>query len=155
MKRKWLLKSEPDTFSIDDLRSKGSSLWDGVRNYQARNFLVEMKPGDEAIFYHSNATPPGAAGVAIILDGATIDPTQFDPESEYFDRKATSDKPRWFCPNVGFKMKFSRLVPLAELRENEELQEMKLLQKGSRLSVTPLTNSEFATIVHLGNLKQK
>ncbi|MDD2943860.1 MAG: EVE domain-containing protein [bacterium] len=154
MKKKWLLKSEPDTFSIDDLQNKGSSLWDGVRNYQARNFLMEMKPGDEAIFYHSNANPPGAAGVAIILDSAKVDPTQFNPESEYFDSKATIEKPRWFCPEVGFKKKFSRLVPLGELREHEKLRNMTLLQKGSRLSVTPLVGDEFATIVDLGSSKK-
>ncbi|HMN70200.1 MAG TPA: EVE domain-containing protein, partial [Bdellovibrionales bacterium] len=131
--RYWLMKSEPDVFSIDDLKAKKTSLWDGVRNYQARNFMTQdMKIGDQVLFYHSSAEPPGVAGLAEIVSEALPDPSQFEKKSRYFDAKAAQDKPIWFCVKVGFKSKFPRVIPLAELRETKELKDMLVLRKGQR-----------------------
>lgn len=145
--RYWLMKSEPDVFSIDDLKTKGESLWDGVRNYQARNFMMnDMKPGDKVLFYHSSAEPPGVAGIAKIAGPAEPDPSQFDKKSEYHDPKATKAKPIWYCVKVGFVEKFPRLVPLDELRATKELKDMLVLKKGQRLSIQPVTAKEFECV---------
>ena len=148
----WLMKSEPDVFSIDDLQTKKNEVWDGVRNYQARNYMRdEMKVGDLVLFYHSNAKPPGAAGVARISKTKVVDPTQFDKKSEYYDEKSNTEDPRWICVEVQFKEKFDRLVPLAELREQKKLKDMLLLKRGQRLSIQPLKKIEFETVSKLGN----
>lgn len=148
----WLMKSEPDVFSVDDLARKRTSLWDGVRNYQARNFMMnDMKVGDEVLFYHSNAEPPGVAGIARVVGPAEPDPTQFDKKSEYYDPTATPEKPRWFAVKVGFVEKFPRLVPLDELREKPTLKDMLLLKRGQRLSIQPVSAKEFACIVQMAN----
>lgn len=145
--RYWLMKSEPDVFSIDDLASKKTSLWDGVRNYQARNFMTQdMKVGDTVLFYHSNAEPPGIAGIAEINGAAEPDPSQFDKKSEYFDPKATKENPRWFCVRVGFKEKFKRVISLDELRAEKAIKDMLVLRKGQRLSIQPVTHKEFECI---------
>jgi len=152
-KRFWLMKSEPDVFSIDDLekRPEQCELWDGVRNYQARNFMMnDMKVGDEVLFYHSNAEPSGVAGLATVAKEAIPDPAQFNKKSEYFDTKATVEKPRWFCVTVKFKQKFKNFVPLSLIKETSELSEMLLVQKGSRLSIIPVTEKEFRCILSLG-----
>src|SRR6185437_11211535 len=116
----------------------------GVRNYQARNFMVnEMKVGDEALFYHSSTEPPGAVGIAEVSGPSEPDPTQFDAGDSHYDPKATPAKPIWYCVRVKFKEKFARQVPLSELRERKELQNMVLLKKGSRLSIQPVTDKEF------------
>lgn len=147
MTKHWLMKSEPDVFSIDDLKKKKVSLWDGVRNYQARNFMMnEMKTGDPVLFYHSSAEPPGVAGLARIAGPAEPDPSQFDKKSEYFDPKATREKPIWFCVPVEFVEKFPRLVPLEELRAKKALAEMLLLKRGQRLSIQPVTEAEFRAV---------
>lgn len=146
------MKSEPDVFSIDDLKNRPQQieLWDGVRNYQARNFMMnDMKVGDIVLFYHSNAKPSGVAGLATVASEAEVDPLQFDKRSEYYDPKSTKEKPRWFCVRVKFKQKFDRLVPLAEIKAKKELSRMHLLQKGSRLSITPVTEIEFNTIISM------
>lgn len=145
--RYWLMKSEPDVFSIDDLARKKTSLWDGVRNYQARNFMTQdMKIGDQVLFYHSNAEPPGVAGIAEVVGPAEPDPAQFDKKSEYFDPKASKDSPRWFCVKVGFKEKFQNLVPLDRLRVEKPLKDMMVIKKGQRLSIQPVTPQEFDCI---------
>jgi predicted RNA-binding protein with PUA-like domain len=145
--RYWLMKSEPDVFSIDDLQKKKTSLWDGVRNYQARNFMTqEMKTGDQVLFYHSNAEPPGIAGLAEIVGEAEPDPSQFDKKSEYFDPKASKDNPRWFCVRVGFKEKFENFVPLETLRTEKPLKNMLVIKKGQRLSIQPVQAQEFECI---------
>lgn len=150
-KKYWLLKSEPDAFSIEDFKKGKTTLWDGIRNYQARNFMMnDMSVGDEFIFYHSNAKPPGAIGVGTIYKPAVPDPTAFDKKSEYYDEKTSLEKPRWFCVTCKFKRQFKRLVPLAELREEEVLKNMILLKKGSRLSIQPVTEAEFLHICELG-----
>ncbi len=145
----WLMKSEPDVFGYEDLVRVKREGWDGIRNYQARNFLREMCVGDRAIFYHSNATPPGAAGVCKIVKTAEPDPTQFDPTSKYFDPKSTPDRPQWDWVTVA-PVKRLRFVPLDELREMPELADCRLLARGNRLSVMPLTQAEFDAIVARG-----
>jgi predicted RNA-binding protein with PUA-like domain len=144
----WLLKSEPESFSIDDLFAKGVEHWDGVRNYAARNHLMAMKVGDLGFFYHSSAEPPGVAGICEVVQEAYPDHTQFDPLSKYFDPKATPDKPRWFMPDVGFVRKFPRIVPLAEIRQTPGLQEMQLVRFG-RLSVQSVTEKEWEIVCDL------
>ena len=152
--RYWLMKSEPDVFSIDDLAKQKSTLWEGVRNYQARNFMMnDMQVGDEVLFYHSSAEPPGVAGVAQIVGAAVPDPTQFDKKSEYYDPKASKDKPIWNCVKVGFKSKFSQLLPLEELRSEKSLAQMQLLKKGQRLSIQPVTTQEFARVCQMAAKK--
>ncbi|MFM8310807.1 MAG: EVE domain-containing protein [Ilumatobacteraceae bacterium] len=145
----WLMKSEPDVFSYDDLVRVKREGWDGVRNYEARNSMRAMKVGDRVIFYHSNATPPGAAGIAKVVKGAEPDPTQFDRKSKYFDPKSDPAEPRWDWVTIA-PVKKLRLVPLDVLRTLPELAECRLLAKGSRLSVLPLTPGEFDAIVAAG-----
>lgn len=149
----WLMKSEPEVFSIDDLaKSKNqTTFWDGVRNYQARNFIRdEMKIGDKVIFYHSNSEPPSAVGICEVVKEAYSDFTAFDPENSHYDPKSKKETPTWFMVDVKLVKKFSNFVSIDEMRENKKLQEMKLLQRGNRLSVIPLTKQEFDEIVKLG-----
>lgn len=146
---KWLVKSEPDVYSIDDLKREGTTAWSGVRNYQARNFLSGMKKGELVLFHHSSAEPPGVAGICKVVKAAYPDPTQFDRHSKYFDEKASKENPRWFSPALAFVEKFKEIIPLDVLRKHCALQKMVLLQRGSRLSVQPVTEEEFETIVKL------
>jgi len=148
-KRFWLLKSEPSTYSIEHLERDGRTSWEGVRNYQARNFLREMKVGDRVLFYHSNAEPPGVAGVAQVVREAYPDPFAFDPASKYFDPGSKRDDPRWFMVDVGFVERFAQLVPLPVLRADPALEGMELLRRGSRLSVQPVTERQFERVVQL------
>lgn len=148
--RYWLMKTEPDVFSIDDLKAKKFSLWDGVRNYQARNFMTQqMKPGDRVLFYHSNAEPPGVAGIAEVVGEAEPDPSQFDKKSEYFDPKSKPDAPTWLCVKVGFVEKFPRVVALPELRAEKKLADMLVLKKGQRLSIQPVEKKDFECVVQM------
>jgi predicted RNA-binding protein with PUA-like domain len=143
----WLMKSEPDVFSIDDLKKKKKSGWDGVRNYQARNYMRDdMKIGDTILFYHSSCEIPGVAGLAKVCKESHPDPSQFDSKSEYFDPKATKDNPRWFMVEVEFVEKFDRVITLTEIKEDKGLEKMPLVQKGSRLSINPVTIEEFKII---------
>jgi predicted RNA-binding protein with PUA-like domain len=152
--RYWLMKSEPSSYSIDDLKRDGTTLWDGVRNYQARNFMTgEMKSGHEAIFYHSNADPPAAVGVVTIGGPAEPDPTAFDPDDSHFDPKSTPSNPIWFGVRVRFKQKFARPVSITEMRSRKGLEKMVLLKKGSRLSIQPLTEREFRIVCELGSVR--
>lgn len=147
----WLMKTEPGCFSIDDLANAPgqTSMWDGVRNYQARNFLRDsMRVGDPALFYHS-VTNPGVAGVVEVTSAAYPDPTQWDPENEHFDPASPADKPRWYVVDVRLVRRFSRVLPLALLRRQPELQGMELLRKGSRLSIQPVRPEEFAAVLAL------
>ncbi|MEK6320219.1 MAG: EVE domain-containing protein [Acidobacteriota bacterium] len=153
-KRYWLMKSEPTSYSIDDLKTDKSTLWEGVRNYQARNFMTnEMKVGDEVLFYHSNVEPPGAAGIAEVSGSAEPDPSQFDASDSHYDPKATPANPIWHCVRVKFKQKFARQVALPELKQQKALQNMMLLKKGSRLSIQPVTDTEFKLVSKLGSRK--
>lgn len=153
MAQYWLMKSEPDVFSIDQLKKDKKSLWDGVRNYQARNFMMnDMKKGDQVLFYHSNAKPPGVAGIAKISKEAVPDPSQFKKTSEYFDPKASEEKPRWFCVEVAFDKKFKDLVSLDDLREKKGLEEMLVIKRGQRLSIQPVTKKQFDIVCKMGGL---
>lgn len=146
----WLMKSEPDVFSIDTLKNKKKSGWDGVRNYQARNFMRDdMKKGDCVLFYHSSCDVPGIAGLARVSKEAHPDPTQFDSKSEYFDPKATKEAPRWFMVEVEFVEKFDHVITLQLLKNEKSLDKMPLVQKGSRLSINPVTEKEYKTILNL------
>lgn len=149
--RFWLMKSEPDECSIDDaLGAPGATVpWTGVRNYQARNFMRdEMQVGDGVLFYHSSCPAPGIAGIARIASGVRPDPTQFDPESSYYDPKSPLEKPRWLLRDVQAVRK-TRLIGLAELRAHPELASMRVLQRGNRLSITPLQPQEWTFITQV------
>jgi predicted RNA-binding protein with PUA-like domain len=150
----WLMKSEPDVFGIDDLRAKGTAPWDGVRNFQARNFLQAMKAGDRVLFHHSSAKPTGIAGLATVVRAAYPDHTAWDPKSAYFDAKSTAEKPRWFMVDVRYERTFPRVLTIDELRAVPELRGMVLLNN-TRLSVQPVTPEEFRIVVKMaGTLKQ-
>jgi predicted RNA-binding protein with PUA-like domain len=149
MSKYWLMKSEPSCASIDDLiKAPNQTLpWDGVRNYQARNFMRDdMAIGDLVFFYHSNCKPPGIVGIAEVTSEAYPDYTAFDPESEHPDPKSTPEKPRWFMVDVRFKEKFDRIISLEELKKYPELSNMVLVRKGNRLSITPVTAQEWRFI---------
>lgn len=148
----WLMKSEPAVFSFDDLKARPLSTdhWEGVRNYQARNYMRGMKKGDYMLFYHSNCETPGVVGIAEIVREAYPDHTAFDPLSRYYDAKSVSGNPRWFMVDVKWKQAFRRTVTLKEMRSMKELSGMKLMQKGQRLSVMPVTEDEFEKICSLG-----
>jgi len=149
----WLMKSEPETFSLQALRERPGQVtpWDGVRNYQARNFMRdEMQPGDRVLFYHSNCNPPGVAGLAEVASEPYDDKTALDPKSDYYDEKSTKEKNRWQLVDIRFVEEFPRLISLQELKENPKLAEMRILQKGNRLSITPVTKGEFNEICRMG-----
>ena len=144
------MKSEPDAFSIDDLKRKKREAWDGVRNYQARNFMRDgMRPGDQVFFYHSNCAEPGIVGIARVATDAYPDPSQFDPKSKYFDPGSSRDKPRWMLVDVKFVKKLKRTISLDELKSDPALIEMPLLRKGNRLSVMPVDAAHWKYILAL------
>ena len=148
MSRYWLMKSEPGSYSIDNLERDGTTHWEGVRNYQARNLMRGMAEGDLVLFYHSNADPPGVAGVARVEKPAYPDHYAWDPDSRYFDPKSSPDQPRWWMVDIAFVERLPRLVPLAELKADPALQEM-LVTGRSRLSVQPVKPDEFRRVVEL------
>ena len=152
--RYWLMKSEPNSYSISDLKRDETAFWDGVRNYQARNFMMKnMKKGDKVLFYHSSSNPPGVVGLAIICKEAEADQTAWDKSSQYYDSKATKEKPRWFAVTVQFVKVFDRIISIGELRREKILRNMTLLQKGQRLSVLPVTKTEYQYIIQLSQKK--
>ncbi len=143
----WLVKSEPSEYSIDRLQKEGKTLWSWVRNYQARNFMRDvMKLGDTVLFYHSSCAKVGIVGEGIVASEAYPDPTQFDTKSDYFDPKATPEKPIWYCVDISFHEKYSKIISLADIRSSPELASMRILQKGNRLSITPVSQGEYAEI---------
>lgn len=146
----WLMKSEPDTFSIDDLKARpnGTEHWDGVRNYQARNMMRDqMRTGDRVLFYHSACATPGVAGIARVVRDAYPDHTAQDPESKYYDPKANPENPRWFMVDVKFERKLKRLISLRELKDNPLLAGMALLKKANRLSIMPVSEEQWQLIL--------
>ncbi len=147
----WLMKSEPSTYSIADLARDGSTGWEGVRNYQARNYLRDtFQVGDEVLFYHSNAEPAGVVGLARVVRAGYPDPTAFDPNSKYYDADSTPDNPRWYRVDVAFVEAFPRTVSLAELKADGTLAGMEVTRKGSRLSVQTVSEAHFRRVVELG-----
>ncbi len=149
--RYWLMKSEPEEFSIQQLAQRGREPWNGVRNYQARNFMRDdMRVGDGVLFYHSNCAVPGVVGIAEIVSEALPDPTQFDPASDYFDPASTTDSPRWLLREVGFKRVLKRTIALDELKLHAEaLGDFALLRRGNRLSILPVSAAQWRYILDL------
>jgi len=143
----WLMKNEPEQYSIDDLRRNKRCVWDGVRNYQARNLMKEMRVGDLILYYHSNAKPSGCAGVACVVKEAYSDPSQFDTDSEYFDARSTRTEPRWVAVDVGFVSSFDQVYSLHELKSNPFFADMCVVKKGMRLSVQPVQPKHFKAIL--------
>ncbi|WP_053980769.1 EVE domain-containing protein [Marinagarivorans algicola] len=152
MPRYWLFKTEPDEFSINDLRSQGTVCWDGVRNYSARNFLRdELEQGDRVLIYHSSCKTIGVAGIAQVTQAAYPDPTQFDSSSAYYDPKASRNSPKWFCVTLGFSACFGKVITLGQLKNTPALSAMTLF-KQPRLSVQPVTADEFQCIKQLARI---
>lgn len=147
----WLMKSEPSVYSILDLQTQKQTIWDGVRNYQARNFLQQMQIGDLAFFYHSNAEPPGIFGLMKIVETGISDPTQFDPNSKYYDPKSLVESPRWLTVKVEFVGLFSQPIYLSILKEKFTGDELLAVKKGNRLSVIPVTETVAKNILAMNN----
>ena len=146
----WLMKSEPDAYSIDDLEKDGRDMWDGIRNYQARNMMRDdMKIGDEVFFYHSNCKEPGVVGIAEVASKPYPDPTQFDKKSRYFDAKSNKEDPRWILVDVRFVRKLARNITLAEIKAEKSLEDMILTRKGNRLSIMPVSKKHWKKILSL------
>lgn len=153
----WLIKSEPDVFGIAEMKAAGTEPWDGIRNYQARNFMRDgMAIGDLALFYHSNAKPPGVAGIARVASKCYPDPTQFDAKSKYYDPKSKEDNPRWLLVDFEFVCEMPIYVSLEELKAEAEgkLEGMMVVKKGTRLSITPVEKKHFTTVCKMGGLKK-
>jgi predicted RNA-binding protein with PUA-like domain len=154
----WLMKSEPNTFGINDLKNSPNSTdhWDGIRNYQARNMIRDdMQPGDLAFFYHSNCKPPGIVGMMKIISSGYVDHTAFDPQETYYDPKSNPEKPRWYMVDVQYLETFAASITLNELKANPALEGMRLLKKGNRLSILPITEHEWHTILAMRDEKTK
>lgn len=146
----WLMKSEPDVYSIDDLKRDQTTEWEGVRNYQARNFMMkEMNVGDVVLFYHSNANPSGIAGLGIVSREARPDASCWNEQSPYFDEKSTPERPRWYCVQVQYQAQFQKTVSLDDLRKIPDLADLEVLKKGQRLSIMPVRPEEFKVIERL------
>ena len=146
----WLMKSEPDVYSIDDLQRDGREMWDGIRNYQARNMMRDdMKIGDQVLFYHSSCPEPGVVGIARVASEPYPDPTQFDKKSKYYDPKSSEDDPRWCLVDVEFVRKTKRNLTLAEIKAQKSLEDMTLTRKGNRLSIMPVSKKHWNKILSL------
>ncbi|NIJ68894.1 EVE domain-containing protein [Xanthomonas sp. 60] len=157
-KRYWLMKSEPDAFSIDDLERVGTEPWNGVRNYQARNFMRDgMQVGDGILFYHSNTKVPGIVGLATVASSAYPDDTQFDPESDYYDPKSTREQPRWMLVDVAFERRLPHVIPLEAIKQHAEAlgEGFPLVAKGNRLSVFPVTAAQWKLLLALERTSSK
>lgn len=149
--RYWLMKSEPDVYSISDLERDQETLWDGVRNYQARNFMMSMELGDRVFFYHSNTKPPGIVGLMQVSQTQQVDPTQFDPASHYYDPKSPQDAPRWHTVCLRFEKQFPGIVTLDQLRETFTGEELWVVRRGNRLSVMPVDEAVAKKIVAIAH----
>jgi len=145
----WLMKSEPDAYSIDDLAREGSTLWDGIRNYQTRNFMRTMQVGDRAFFYHSNTTPPGIVGLMEVSETGLLDPSQFDPGSKYFDPRSSPTTPRWDCVRLRYLRTFATPLSLDVLRETFAESELAVVRRGNRLSILPVSEASARRIYSL------
>ena len=149
----WLMKSEPHVYSFDDLQNDGSTHWDGVRNYQARNFMRDsMKIGDIVLYYHSNTKPPHIAGIAKVCKEGYPDFTSYEPDSKYFDDKSTPENPRWFMVDIEPVKKFENIISLQDVKDNESLNSMLLVKKGQRLSIQPVAEMEFMEVLSMAGI---
>ena len=145
----WLMKSEPEVYGIHHLEREGSTLWDGIRNYQARNFMRSMQPGDLAFFYHSNTIPPGIIGLMEVVEIGLTDPSQFDPVSKYFDPTSRPEAPRWDCVRLVHRRSFHRLLSLEELRQHFDPESLPVLRRGNRLSILPVSEASALQLLAL------
>ncbi len=145
----WLMKSEPDVYGIQHLQQEGTTLWDGIRNYQARNFMRSMSIGDQAFFYHSNAKPPGIVGMMEVIETRITDPSQFDSESKYFDPKSKPEVPRWDCVRLKYVGTFGSLLSLDALRQNFSVEELPVIRQGNRLSILPIPEASAERLLAL------
>jgi len=145
----WLMKSEPDVYGIQHLQREGTTLWDGIRNYQARNFMRSMQTGDRAFFYHSNAKPPGIVGMMEVIETGITDPSQFDPDNKYFDPKSSADAPRWDCVRLRYVGRFAQMLSLDQLRELFSVEELPVVRQGNRLSILPVPEASAARLLEL------
>jgi predicted RNA-binding protein with PUA-like domain len=145
----WLMKSEPDVYGIHHLQQEGTTLWDGIRNYQARNFMRSMAIGDRAFFYHSNAKPPGIVGMMEVIETGLTDPSQFDPASTYFDPKSKPQAPRWDCVRLRYVGTFAELLSLDQLREQFSVEELAVVRQGNRLSILPVPEASATRLLDL------
>ncbi|MBU2789019.1 EVE domain-containing protein [Acidithiobacillus sp. VAN18-1] len=148
----WLMKTEPEAFSLDDLAARGKEPWDGIRNYQARNFLRSMQFGDGIFLYHSRVPVPGIVGLAEVRSSAHPDPTQFDPRSKYFDPNSRPEQPRWDLVDVGFRARFAKVISLEELRQWPVFADSPLVRKGNRLSILPISETQWAAVLEHAEL---
>lgn len=147
----WLMKTEPEAFSLEDLQARGQEPWDGIRNYQARNFIRSMAVGDGVFIYHSRVAVPGIVGVAAVASPARPDPTQFDPQSHYYDSGSSLEKPRWDLVDVAYRCSFAQCISLDSLRHMPEFAESPLVRKGNRLSILPITESQWQHVLQLAD----
>lgn len=145
----WLMKSEPDVYGIHHLQQEGTTLWDGIRNYQARNFMRNMAIGDRAFFYHSNAKPPGIIGLMEVIETGLTDPSQFDPDNKYFDPKSKPEAPRWDCVRLRYVGRFAELLSLDQLREQFTVDELPVVRQGNRLSILPVPEASATRLLEL------
>ena len=152
----WLMKTEPDVYSIDEFQKEKVAIWEGVRNFQARNFMrYEMKKGDKVLFYHSNAKPPGVVGLATVHTESLVDPYQFDKKSKYFDASSKKEKPKWYCVEIKYKKKLKNMVSLGAIKNHAPLASMLVGQRGMRLSVQPVSQQEYEEILALAEQNQE
>lgn len=145
----WLMKSEPDVYGIHHLEQEGTTLWDGIRNYQARNFMRSMSIGDPVFFYHSNAKPPGIVGLMEVIETGLIDPSQFDPGSKYFDPASSRESPRWDCVRLRYLRTFRSMLTLDELRQEFTPEALAVVRRGNRLSIVPVPEATAARLLEL------
>lgn len=148
----WLMKTEPEAFSLDDLEQRGQEPWDGIRNYQARNFLRSMQVGDGVLFYHSRVPVPGVVGLAEVRSTAYPDPTQFDPQHKYYDPASRREAPRWDLVDVGFRSRFATVISLDELRQMPEFAGSPLVRKGNRLSILPIDTTQWNAVMERADI---
>ncbi len=145
----WLMKSEPDAYGIDQLQKEGVTLWDGIRNYQARNFMRSMKVGDQAFFYHSNCKPPGIVGMMKVSQIGLVDPTQFDVNSKYYDPKSSKEKPRWDCVEMRYLSTFDHMLSLETLKTKYTPDQLKVVSRGNRLSIIPVSKDTACDLIQM------
>ena len=145
----WLMKSEPEVYGLQHLKAEGTTLWDGIRNYQARNFMRTMAIVDQVFFYHSNTKPPGIVGLMEVIETGIVDPSQFDPENKYFDPASKPESPRWDCARLRYGRSFATMLSLDQLREQFSVEELTVVRRGNRLSILPVSEASARRLLEL------